>query len=294
MHSTMKGALNKMLLHRKSDSRAGMSLIEVVLAIAVAGFILTAATSFVVSVSSIWSTRAERHFFEDHVDGVMQFMQTHFDRAGIAIGTEETNRTDSGNEDDAKEDEGSSPPNADSPKIEIPAGGIEGEVKIDAPRETKREDASVSLVQATEDPIRWERLPGASNYEDPLLSFELNALPPLLNAPAELPQLGGVRAFLQVDREHGLRILWHPLLQEEVEDSADLRSTQISALVQSLEYIYWDERLEEWEVEAEPKKGDGQDQFLLPRYLRFTFVYEEVIETRSLALPVPSRSVFIF
>lgn len=289
----MKGALNKMPALLKSTPRAGMSLIEVVLAIAVAGFVLTAATSFVVSVSSIWSTRAERHFFEDHVDGVMQFMQSNFSRAGIAIATENAGN----DENNEARDEG----DADSGEETIPQNdnsdqGAEIKVGLSDPS-TQRENSknsSTSLIQAEDNPIAWERLPGAGNYEDPLLRFELNALPPLFNAPEELPQLGGVRAFLQLDPQHGLRILWHPLLQEEVEDSDDLRSTQISALVQSMEYIYWDERLEEWEIETEPKKGDGLDQFLLPRYLRFTFIHEDVIETRRLALPVPSRSVFIF
>lgn len=278
-----------------------MSLIEVVLAIAVAGFVLTAATSFVVSVSSIWSTRAERHFFEDHVDGVMQFLQSSFDRAGIAIATERAGDSGDSEQDgdgDGNGDDGDSgetqPPNGDVPTVDIDTdGGLTIDREVDG-EGSKGKDKSVSLIQGSEEPISWERLPGASNYEDPFLGFELNALPPLFNAPAELPQLGGVRAYLHFDRRHGLRLLWHPLLQEEVEDSDDLRSTQLSALVEQVEYIYWDERFEAWEIEEEPLKGDGQDQFLLPRYLRFTFTHEGVSETRNLAIPVPSRSVFIF
>ncbi len=272
-----------------------MSLIEVVLAIAVAGFVLTAATSFVVSVSSIWSTRAERHFFEDHVDGVMQFLQSSFDRAGIAIATERAG--DSGDSEQDGDDSGQTQaPNGDVPTVKIEIEG-DGDAGIDREQDEERnkgKDEGVSLIQGSEEPISWERLPGASNYEDPYLSFELNALPPLFNAPEELPQLGGVRAYLYFDRTHGLRLLWHPLLQEEVEDNDDLRSTQLSALVEQVEYIYWDERLEAWEIENEPLEGDGQDQFLLPRYLRFTFSHEGVSETRKLAIPVPSRSVFIF
>ena len=108
-----------------------MSLIEVVLAIAVAGFILTAATSFVVSVSSIWSTRAERHFFEDHVDGVMQFLQSSFDRAGIAIATERAGDSgDSEQDGDGDEDGGgeqTQPLGGDAPEVDIDA---DGELKI--------------------------------------------------------------------------------------------------------------------------------------------------------------------
>jgi prepilin-type N-terminal cleavage/methylation domain-containing protein len=277
----------------KSSPRAGMTLIEVVLAIAVAGFVLTAATSFVVSVSSIWSTRAERHYFEDHVDGVMQFLQTSFDGAGIAIATEST---------ESDPDEARATPegeNEDLPQGDAGGDGIQidgGEIKVgkDSDNRSKAQNKSVSLVQGSEDPIGWQRLPGASNYEEPLLAFELNTLPPLLNTPEELPALGGTRAYLHFGREHGLRLLWHPLLQEEVEDTDDLRSTQLSALVKSIEYIYWDERFEQWENEEAPLKGDGQDQYRLPRYLKINFVYEEVEASRMLAIPVPSRSVFIF
>ena len=262
----------------KSQPRAGMSLIEVVLAIAVAGFVLTAATSFVVSVSSIWSTRAERYYFEDHVDGVMQFLHSSFDRAGIAITMDAISDNESSNEDRL-------------PEVEVGIVESEGESREEA-RDSGNE--SVSIMMASDEAIAWQRLPGASSYEDPLLSFELNALPPLLNAPAELPQHGGARVYLHFDRSHGLRYLWHPLLQETVEDIDDLRSTQISGLIKTIEYIYWDESLEQWEIETEPLEGDGQDQFLLPRYLRLTFVHEDVCDVRELAIPVPSRSVFLF
>jgi Tfp pilus assembly protein PilW len=78
-----------------------MTLIEVVLALAVAGFLLTAATSFVVSVSSIWSDRTQRHFFEDHVDGVTEFLRSALQTAGSSIALAESDSdaaaTNSGN-----------------------------------------------------------------------------------------------------------------------------------------------------------------------------------------------------
>ncbi|MGB0289931.1 MAG: PilW family protein, partial [Opitutales bacterium] len=164
MHSTTKGALNKMRAGLKGSRRAGMSLIEVVLAIAVAGFVLTAATSFVVSVSSIWSTRAERHFFEDHVDGVMQFLQSSFDRAGIAIATERGEDSQNNPEENTEE--------APAPSQKAPQVELETEVGSETNGEkngasNNGEEKGVSLIQGSEEPISWERLPGASNYEDP-------------------------------------------------------------------------------------------------------------------------------
>ena len=69
----------------RPSARAGMSLLEVILAIAVAGFVLAAAVSMLVSISSIWSERAERHFFVDHVDGVTEFLNATFATAGVGI-----------------------------------------------------------------------------------------------------------------------------------------------------------------------------------------------------------------
>ncbi|MGB0259406.1 MAG: prepilin-type N-terminal cleavage/methylation domain-containing protein, partial [Coraliomargarita sp.] len=46
---------------RTTATRSGMTLIEVVLAIAVAGFVLASATTFLISVSNIWHERQNRH-----------------------------------------------------------------------------------------------------------------------------------------------------------------------------------------------------------------------------------------
>ena len=83
-------------------------------------------------------------------------------------------------------------------------------------------------------------------------------------------------------------------LQEDSEDLDDLRRTPISNLITKVEYVYWDERFEKWETETEPKEGEGDDQFILPRFLKLTFEYEGVIKERSLTIPVTSRNALIF
>ena len=45
------------MLKTKQQKQSGMSLIEVVIAIAISGFILASAASFVVSITDIWSKR---------------------------------------------------------------------------------------------------------------------------------------------------------------------------------------------------------------------------------------------
>ena len=242
-------------------SRAyGMTLIEIVLAIAIAGFVLTAAVSLLVSISSIWSERSERHFFADHVDGVAEFLNANLKLAGVEI-TADTGR-------DTENQEGS--------------------------QENPNRSDSSSLANLNDEPIRWERPPGFASYQEPLLSFSIATAPPLLVSPDNDPILG-ITAFLYFEPDAGLSLLWHSILQEEVEDINDLRRTQISPLVKKINYIYWDERFEQWEEEDRPQKDDDiDDQYNVPRFVKLTFEYEGVTKERILTIPVPSRSALIF
>ncbi len=247
--------------------QSGMTLIEVVLAIAVAAFVLTAATSFVVSVSSIWAERESRNFYEDHVDGVTEFLKAAFSKAGVSIST---------GEDGAKtENQGGN--NGSSGKTESDTG-----------------NAASGLVRTSETPIAWTRLPGAGNYEDPLLNFKLTEMPLLFTSAQNLPTVGGVDVFLHFEKETGLSLLWYSILQEEVDDIRDLQRTEISPLVKELKYIYWDERFEQWEEEDEPKKGEGDEEYVLPRYIKLVFEHEGVTKERTLTIPIPSLSAFLF
>lgn len=286
--------LNGGLLSDKGrNARAGMTLIEVVLAIAVAAFVLTAATSFVVSVSSIWNTRAERHFFEDHVDGVVYFLQRSFDAAGSAIRAEEGSQTSSNSNSTRNISNSQNPQNSKNlPSITPKIQAQQARPKVT--KGTEKETTGVGLIRTVEEPIQWQRPAGYSNFDDPLLGFELNELPVIFNSPQNLPASGGVQVYLHFDKENGLRMLWYPLLQEEVEAVDDMRSTTISPWLHALEYIYWDEDFEEWESLTEPKEGEGNDQWLLPRYLKLIFEYKDVQKARTIAIPVPVKSVFLF
>ena len=58
------------------------TLIEVLLALAIAGLVLTAATSLLVTISRAWTDRpAARDAFHSHVDGVARFLATLMDKA---------------------------------------------------------------------------------------------------------------------------------------------------------------------------------------------------------------------
>jgi len=246
----------------EKSAQSGLSLIEVVLAIAVAGFVLTSAVSLLVSVTSIWSEHSERHFFADHVDGVIEFLDATFAASGFEI--------------------------VNNPSINqrLP----DEEPSEDAPETTQE---SNSLISSSNEPIRWGWPPGFARYREPLLNFSMSDDSPILVGLKNTPTLG-ISAFLYFDSDEGLSLLWHSMIQETVEDINDLSRTLISPLVKKVTYIYWDERFETWEEEQQPLEGDGQEQYILPRFVKLRFEYEGVTKERILTIPVPTRSVLIF
>ena len=262
-----------------------MSLLEVILAIAVAGFVLAAAVSMLVSISSIWSERSERHYFVDHVDGVTEFLNATFSSAGVEIALK-VNRETSTDSGQTANEEGI----LQLPSVSISRSGA-GSTRSGTG--ATNVDASGGLIRAADEPMGWARPPGFSDSKEPLLNFKLTKAPPLLVGLENAPLLG-IDTFLYFDDSEGLSLLWYSTLQEEAEDINDLRRTIISSLVTKIQYIYWDERFEKWEEEDEPMEADGNDQYLLPRFLKLTFEYQDETQERTLTIPVPSKSALIY
>ena len=79
---------------------AAFTLLEVILAVAIAGALLAGAATLMVSVTNAWLERQDRHFFEDHVDGVTEFLQASFSMAGteIVLGDDEESGGSTSNE----------------------------------------------------------------------------------------------------------------------------------------------------------------------------------------------------
>jgi hypothetical protein len=267
---------------------AAFTLLEVILAVTIAGALLAGAATLMVSVTNAWLERQDRHFFEDHVDGVTEFLQASFSIAGteIALGDEDgsggSTISETGNEIEA-----------DGSQVTVDISGnnnLEGGNSMEGNTEST---ASSGLIRVSEDPIDWSQPPGFADYQEPLLHFKLRDTPPLLVQTENAPIIG-VEAFLHFEDDEGLSLLWYTPLQEDSEDLDDLRRTPLSDLVIKVEYVYWDERFEKWESETEPKEGEGDDQFILPRFIKLTFEYEGVTKERTLTIPVTSRNALIF
>ena len=67
--------------------KTGFSLVEVLLALAIGGLILTAATSLLVTISQAWANRpATRDAFDAHVNGVANFLTAMLEEATLTDG----------------------------------------------------------------------------------------------------------------------------------------------------------------------------------------------------------------
>jgi prepilin-type N-terminal cleavage/methylation domain-containing protein len=267
---------------RAAKTCQAFTLLEVILAVSIAGALLAAAATLVVSVADVWMERQDRHFYEDHVDGVVEFLQASFTAAGTEITSESSSSSDT-----------SSDETDDSIELEASTGVSSDEDQERSNNTDSDSSTSSALISVAEDPIDWAKPPGFADYQDPLIHFTLKDKPPLLVQTDNAPVVS-VEVYLYFEADEGLSLLWYTPLQEESEDLSDLRRTPISDLIKKIEYIYWDESFERWETETEAKEGDGDDEFILPRFLKLTFEYEGETKERTVTIPVPSRSVLLF
>jgi hypothetical protein len=269
-------------------ARTGMSLLEVIFAVAVAGSVLAAAVSLLVSISDIWSERSDRHFFVDHVDGVTEFLNATFATAGVEISTSDSNS----NSNTQNLSDRIVPETNTNDTLSITTTSLKPSQSPNVANRTPNSDTR-SLIHSPDNPVNWAHPPGFANYKQPLLNFKLRKAPPLLVGLENAPLLG-INVYLYFDASEGLSLLWYSILQEKTDDINDLRRTTISSLVTDIHYIYWDESFEKWEQENEPIKDDGDDQYLLPHFIKLTFEYEGVTQMRTVTIPVPSKSALIY
>ena len=267
----------------------GFTLLEVLLAITIAGFVLAAASTMLVSVSNIWANRQQNHFFDDHADGVAEFLQACFIRAGSEVALGESGEQPGAPNSGQSNDDGSSL----APRVGVTVGDNSGTRRLTpGVNQDKTSGSDSHLLRLSDQPISWGKPPGAPAYQDPFLNFKLAPPPPLLVSANGAP-IGRIDVFLHFDEKEGLSLLWNSTLQEKVEDENDLRRTQISPYVKAMKFVYWDERFSNWEEDNEPREGET-DEFLLPRFIRLTFQKDDITTERTITLPVGSRSALLF
>lgn len=132
--------------------------------------------------------------------------------------------------------------------------------------------------------ISWNRPPGYSEFDDPLLTFRLNELPALLVAPDR--QFTAITCHLYFREGDGLFILWYSSLQE-VDDIDDVQRTLVSPLLSAIRYCYYESEDDKWDLNDDPKE-DRSHKLIIPDFLILDFEHDG--ETREIPLQLPKTS----
>ncbi len=242
--------------------RAGFSLLEMLLAVAVAGLLLATSSLTIVSLTDIWARRTNLDAFEEHADAVAGLLQNAFDqsvsRRQPAWQDKDRDLRGSTGEDNATAAVGS--------ETNTWTGGIDM-AKVDS----------------------------GDRLENPKIHFSFFHMPAVLgaDAPAGSP---GVETWLAFDRERGLALIWKDTRSIQKKLSSDdkdlLRSSLLSSSVISMEYIYLRQEEKNWKSDEEPIEYDSK--YSLPEMIRLTFREGERTSSRTVTLPRTGRSMPLF
>lgn len=258
------------------------TLLEVVLAVAIAGMVMTAATALLVAAGNAWLLRDERALLETHASGVATFLTTRANnpRPRVQVDPDTSgNQTARTNPAGGNRNVDSNPPRAanNSPTIRVNTGAGNAS-------QATRPNTQTPTSEDSETGIRWQALPGASPADDPKLVLQLATGHPLL--VSQLPAEREIVGFLQWQADEGLFLLWSSPLQEEAPRRADeLNRTLISPWVSQLEYLYLDPDTERWERTTSTPL-DRQNTPIQPRFLRLVFSHKGTETERIIPLRV--------
>ncbi|MFA5256811.1 MAG: prepilin-type N-terminal cleavage/methylation domain-containing protein [Opitutales bacterium] len=247
-------------------STKGFTLMEMLLAVALAGLLLGATSFLIVGLTHIWTQRTDVDSFEEHADGVACFIQTALDDSGRRY----------------------------QPRWTSPSGGAtEGE--SDAARTLNDASAAKSEGLWRNSGVNMSKVDPTDSIEKTKLHFHFYQMPPALGsqAPAGSP---GVEAWLLFEKERGLAIVWRDIWTVQprlVMDEKDLlRSSLISAFVVKLEYVYLDQDDRRWTTNEEPEPDIGEN--VLPDFIRLSFEDGSRATERMIRIPKGKLSMPLF
>ena len=267
------------MLKTKQQKQSGMSLIEVVIAIAISGFILASAASFVVSITDIWSKREQRYAFFEHADGVSQFLKANFRSAQI-IPSEDNSLQNSMN-DQATET---------NPSIQANDGSIS--IKTNTQNTGKENDLDNEPQSDTN--LFWQSPEFNQSSDEPILSFQIRETTPLLTSSKGVMPVENT-LYLYFEPDEGLSLVHTSSLNETIESDDDYHRTMLSPFVKDMQYIYWDIETETWESLDEPMVSpDDEFTYLIPNFLKLSFKHKETEIERIIPIPKHSKHLILY
>lgn len=267
------------MLKTKQQKQSGMSLIEVVIAIAISGFILASAASFVVSITDIWSKREQRYAFFEHADGVSQFLKTNFRSAQI-IPSEDNSLQNSTND----------PATETNPSIQA----NDGSISIETNTQNTRSGDDLDNEPQSDTNLFWQSPEFNQSSDEPILSFQIRETTPLLTSSKGVMPVENT-LYLYFEPDEGLSLVHTSSLNETIESDDDYHRTMLSPFVKDMQYIYWDIETETWESLDEPMVSpDDEFTYLIPNFLKLSFKHKETEIERIIPIPKHSKHLILY
>lgn len=264
-------------------NQRGMSMIEVVIAITISGFILASAASFVVSITDIWAKREQRYAFYEHVDGVSQFLKTTFISAQII--------PDNGNSLQAGT---STQTSTTGTSIQNNSNPLNLQINAQGANNATGANVIPAFNQQSDTNVFWQSPEFNGSSDDPLLSFQIRENTPLLsNSDGTMPLENTL--YLYFDPDEGLSLVHTSLLNEPIESESDYHRTMLSSFVKDMKYIYWDSETETWESLDEPMTmPEDNYTYLIPNFIKLSFEYNETKIERIIPIPNHSKHLILY
>ena len=270
------------MLKTKQQKQSGMSLIEVVIAIAISGFILASAASFVVSITDIWSKREQRYAFFEHADGVSQFLKTNFRSAQI-IPSEDNSIQNSTNVQATQT----------NPSIQANSGSISIQTNTQSSQNTGSGNDLDNEPQSDTN-LFWQSPEFNQSSDEPILSFQIRETTPLLTSSKGVMPVENT-LYLYFEPDEGLSLVHTSSLNETIESDDDYHRTMLSPFVKDMQYIYWDIETETWESLDEPMVSpDNEFTYLIPNFLKLSFKHKETEIERIIPIPKHSKHLILY
>ena len=267
------------MLKTKQQTQSGMSLIEVVIAIAISGFILASAASFVVSITDIWSKREQRYAFFEHADGVSQFLKTNFRSAQI-IPSEDNSLQNSMND----------PATETNPSIQA----NDGSISIETNTQNTSSGNDLDNEPQSDTNLFWQSPEFNQSSDEPILSFQIRETTPLLTSSKGVMPVENT-LYLYFEPDEGLSVVHTSSLNETIESDDDYHRTMLSPFVKDMQYIYWDIETETWESLDEPMVSpDDEFTYLIPNFLKLSFKHKETEIERIIPIPKHSKHLILY
>ena len=255
-----------------SRSRKGFTLVEILMAVCVAALLMTAASYLVMSFTNIWTKRTDEDAFEEHADGVTDFVQMALDESCSRYQPKWKAAADGS-------------PRHSRKKGDTTAGDTD----------TAADTATSSSDTWTNAGVAMKKIDENDSLNPPLVHFNFFTMPPALGAGLP-PGTPGVEAWLKFDTRHGLFIVWKDVwsIQETAltDEKELLRASPISPMVTRIDYIYWQTDTKVWKEYEEPHDFAGT--YTLPDFLRLTFTEGDRSVTRIVRIPkrIPKMPTF--